>query len=183
MGRGRVCRSRRDWLALLATLSLMTSACQTNRDFEIQSGLFSLCIEEYGVVKTIRVSSSHTIPRALGRWEYFGFFISRRSEVPFEVVTVTRLPSAPPRLGPELSKKYKPADAVQGLRSDPLTILGGRLVGSSLDPDDPLGRYTMTIFVDDAEFSTLTFHVADIPRTPYEGEAPQRCQSLRDGQL
>lgn len=162
---------------------LFALSCGESDRIKITPGLFELCFVDVDQddLRPMRTGTPDQIPRRLGPWESFGFFVEGRSSDAFKLYTVIQLPSKPERLGSQWSK-YSLEEAVTGMKSDETKIVGGKLVSFGLDPDDPLGVYTVSVFVDGEEIRKLRFHVSEVERDVYVGERPRRCDEAGDAQ-
>jgi len=90
--------------------------------------------------------------------ETFGFLLEPLQGQAVEVALVHYLPAPPARLGSEF-EGADPKAAVTGLRGKQEIVREARYFDIGIDPDDPLGRYRIEVFVNGSLEDIVTFEV------------------------
>jgi hypothetical protein len=164
-------------IVCISFLSVILAAC-SDEHFQISPGIIELCVEN-SQPRLFLKGDSTTIPLNQLPWESFGFLLQLPDDKPRQVSTVHYLPSAPKQLGKSWRKLgYSPADAVRGMESEPVEVVGGRWFTFGTDPDDPIGTYRITILIDGIMADDLNFEIVPGGDPDAVGGDPTECSEL-----
>lgn len=139
-------------LALTAALLVGACAPKAPTTFDVRFGILG---EDNGsrVLKR-ETTSIPFITREKG--QAFGAVISPSDESSYRFHTVIYLPASPAKLTGDIGR-VPPAQATEGIRSAPKTTRGKTFVEMWFDEGDPVGRYKVEIYVNDALLRAIEF--------------------------
>lgn len=139
-------------LALAAVLLVGACSPKPPTTFDVKFGILG---KDNGsqVLKT-ETTAIPFITRDKG--QLFGAVITPSDEASYRFHTVIFLPAAPAKLTGDLGQ-VAPAQAPEGIRSAPQTTSGKTSVEMWFDEGDPMGRYKVELYVNDALLRTVEF--------------------------
>lgn len=139
--------------AMLVAGALASRSWAADRDFVIKVGVMERAAEGKD-----RLRETRTITMDPARRPGWCFLVDPPTDEPYEVYSITYLPSAPRRLSGDF-KEEKSARAVGGLTTDGKVVDGIHPFCFDFDAGDPLGEYRVEVFVAGALKTTLRVQV------------------------
>ena len=123
---------------------------------------FARRIDEPGVEAPVpKLKATKVIHKPIEGLGGLGFRIQSSPEHTYTVHTIQRLPGIPPKLsGPERIS-FDQETGILTVKTKEVEVAGGRYFYWKPAPEDPVGEYSIDIYVDGELLETISFEVRD----------------------
>jgi hypothetical protein len=136
----------------------MGVACSTKApEFDVKFGQVGIRWEG-DQPRQVLLEETTVVPRDVGGDTALGFVIYPSSDQAYDTYSIHHLPENPAHLGSAGTLK---STADGGIRTDTERAQGPRVFSFAFDEGDPLGMYTMDVYVNDRLVESASIQVVD----------------------